>query len=112
MTPVDAARLRATLTARRAELAQRLETIHAHARDPLDRDSGEQAAQIGNVEVVAALESEAAAEIAAIDGALDRLHRGVYGDCVTCGEPIEPERLAARPAAAQCLECAERSPAR
>jgi len=31
---------------------------------------------------------------------------GVYGICETCGRPIAPERLAARPAARTCIDCA------
>lgn len=30
------------------------------------------------------------------------------GRCIGCGDPIPPERLAARPGAARCVECQER----
>jgi RNA polymerase-binding transcription factor DksA len=36
--------------------------------------------------------------------ALSRTEAGTYGTCVVCGEAIEPERLAADPAAATCLK--------
>jgi RNA polymerase-binding transcription factor DksA len=39
--------------------------------------------------------------------ALERLRRGVYGTCEVCGNPIEPQRLAALPEAATCLRCQE-----
>lgn len=106
LKPADQAKVRNTLHQQRAELARRLDTIHAHARNPLEPDSSEQAAQLGNVAVVSALEAEAASEIAAIDRALERLDRGTWGDCERCGEPIGAERLAARPAAARCVACA------
>ena len=48
-----------------------------------------------------ALERAAEAEAAA-----DRLDAGVYGFCVRCGRPILLARLAARPMAALCLDCA------
>lgn len=90
----------------RDEYQQRVETIHAHARSPLEADSSEQAAQLGNVEVVQALEAEATAEIVAINAALSRLDAGTYGTCVTCGDTIGAARLAARPASAECVDCA------
>ena len=66
---IDTAAIREQLLAAKAELQNRIDRIHAHARDPLEADSAEQAAQLGNVAVVAALEAEAAQELAAIDAA-------------------------------------------
>lgn len=99
------AQARQQLLALRADFQQRLDTIHVHARDPLEPDSSEQAAQLGNVAVVSALEAEAASEIAAIDAALSRIEAGTYGRCIGCGEPIAPARLAVRPASAECMAC-------
>jgi RNA polymerase-binding protein DksA len=99
--------IRARLAASKAELQKRVSTIHEHARDPLEQDSAEQAAQLGNVAVVSALESEAVQQIAEIEAALQRLAAGTYGDCVSCGEPIGEGRLKVRPAATQCRDCAD-----
>ena len=55
---------------------------------------------------VAALLSDAQRELSDIDHALERLHEGTYGMCAHCGKPIAPERLAARPSAAMCIDCA------
>lgn len=98
--------LRQRLLADRTVLGQRIDTIHAHARNPLERDSEERASQLANLEVVAGLETEASIEVAAIDAALARMHAGTYGICTGCGEPITPARLEARPASAECLACA------
>ncbi len=98
--------MRQRLLADRIVLRQRLETIHAHARTPLDRDSEEQATELANLDVVSALENEATIEVAAIDAALARLAAGTYGICTGCGESISAARLAARPASAECLACA------
>jgi len=38
--------------------------------------------------------------------AVDRVALGRYGRCERCGGPIGTERLAARPAAATCIDCA------
>jgi RNA polymerase-binding protein DksA len=103
----EAREIRERLMAHKAELRKRVSTIHEHARNPLDQDSAEQAAQLGNVAVVSALESEAVQQIAEIDAALQRLEAGTYGACISCGEPIGEGRLKVRPAATQCRDCAE-----
>jgi RNA polymerase-binding transcription factor DksA len=43
-----------------------------------------------------------------LDWAIERLNEGDYGRCERCGQPIAPERLAARPAARTCIACASR----
>jgi RNA polymerase-binding transcription factor DksA len=55
---------------------------------------------------VAALLEQAREHLAAVDEALRRLGQGGYGRCEVCGQPIAPERLAARPTATRCLACA------
>jgi DnaK suppressor protein len=56
----------------------------------------------------AALLGQARQQLADIDAALRRVESGSYGRCDTCGQPIDPERLAARPASATCIACASR----
>ena len=55
---------------------------------------------------VAALLEQARRRLADVDAALARREAGGYGICETCGRPIAPERLAARPAARTCIACA------
>lgn len=107
LTTAEIEQLRGRLLKQKTELSRRVSRIHAHARDPLEADSEEQAAQLGNVAVVSALESEAVQEIAEIEAALQRIEAGTYGTCISCGESIGGPRLQARPAATQCLDCAE-----
>ena len=47
--------------------------------------------------------------LADIDAALARLDAGTYGTCESCGRPISPGRLEARPTARTCITCAEGS---
>jgi len=103
-------KVRKQLLSAKAELEKRIAMIHDHARKPLNADSAEQAAQLGNVEVVSALETEAVEELAHINAALKRIEAGNYGICVTCGEKISAERLAIRPASLECMDCAELPP--
>ena len=107
MSPKEQEEIRARLMQEKRELTKRVDRIHAHAREPLEADSSEQAAQLGNVAVVSALETEAIEEIADIDAALQRLENGRYGICIGCGEDISPQRLEARPACTECVDCAE-----
>ena len=55
---------------------------------------------------VAALLDQARRRLADVEAALERRAAGSYGMCETCGRPIAPERLAARPAARTCIDCA------
>jgi RNA polymerase-binding transcription factor DksA len=55
---------------------------------------------------VAALISRARAHLTAIDAALRKVDSGKYEICDKCGRPIGAERLAARPAAVTCVNCA------
>lgn len=50
----------------------------------------------------------ARAQLEEIAAARERLRDGDYGICETCGRPIPAERLAARPSACQCVDCAAR----
>ncbi len=106
-SPQEVDEIRARLRQHKAELEKRVNTIHEHARNPLEQDSAEQAAQLGNVAVVSALENEAMQELADISSALQRLDAGSYGECISCGEPVGEARLKVRPAATQCRDCAE-----
>lgn len=40
-----------------------------------------------------------------IDEALDKMKRGVYGECEGCGDDIGVKRLKARMTAALCIDC-------
>ena len=55
---------------------------------------------------VAALLASARQRLADVDAALARRAEGTYGVCESCGRAIAPERLAARPAARTCIDCA------
>jgi RNA polymerase-binding transcription factor DksA len=57
---------------------------------------------------VRAILDQARGRLADLDRAIVRLREGTYGRCEVCGQPIAPERLAARPAARTCIVCASR----
>ncbi len=43
-----------------------------------------------------------------VDGALDRIREGTFGECVSCGSEINPKRLEAVPWTRHCIECQEK----
>jgi RNA polymerase-binding transcription factor DksA len=55
---------------------------------------------------VGALVAQARAHREEIDAALARVEHGDYGVCESCGGPIAPARLEARPVARTCIGCA------
>jgi DnaK suppressor protein len=58
---------------------------------------------------VAALSDAARDRLRQIGEALARIDAGTYGQCSRCGGPIGAERLAARPTANTCIDCAGRA---
>ena len=54
------------------------------------------------------LSATVAARGGEIQRAIERLDAGLYGSCTACGSAISAARLAARPAAQHCIDCAQR----
>jgi RNA polymerase-binding transcription factor DksA len=98
----------ARLAAQVADLAREFDGIvESAASAPLDDEHDPDGATVGFERArVAALLAQARANLAELDDALARLADGTYGVCASCGRPIPPERLAARPATTVCVACA------
>ena len=103
------------LTAERADVRSRIVTLtrefddivaastDANTDDEHDPEGATIAferAQLG------ALVDQARRRLDDIDRALARAGRGEYGVCANCGRGISVERLAARPSARTCIDCA------
>jgi RNA polymerase-binding transcription factor len=43
-----------------------------------------------------------------VDGALDRIREGTFGECISCGQEINPKRLEAVPWTRHCIACQEK----
>lgn len=67
----------------------------------------EQATERQNDMVLRGLLADARSGLKEVQDALERLNQGTYGECEKCGEQISSERLAALPAAALCINCAD-----
>jgi DnaK suppressor protein len=54
-----------------------------------------------------ALDERSRQQVADVQAALARLEEETYGDCVRCGEPIDPRRLESVPTTRYCIACQE-----
>ena len=57
---------------------------------------------------IAALIGQARNQLSQVEAAIARLDAGRYGECESCGRQIGSDRLAARPTARTCIDCAAR----
>ena len=104
----DLGQIKQLLSARRDALEERHSRVSRNlqrANEPLVGDWSDRATQLQNDEVLQAIDDAARDELAAIDEALQRLDRGLYGTCKKCGAPIESGRLQALHATT-CARCA------
>ncbi|MFN3350124.1 TraR/DksA family transcriptional regulator [Pseudorhodoplanes sp.] len=113
---MDIEAMRARLIRRRAEIEAEDEQA-ASARETVVLDQ----TSVGRLSRMDALQGQQMAlaaqrrrqgELVRIDQALQRMERGEYGACVSCGEDIEPKRLEFDPAVPTCLRCASKLQAR
>jgi DnaK suppressor protein len=98
------------MSAERAQLEQTLaEGRAAAATVQLDQSS------VGRLSRMDAMQQQAMAQnmlarterrMRMLDAALARIDAGTFGRCCACDVGVEPERLAADPAAVFCTECA------
>jgi len=100
----DMTHYKKVLTDRRAYLTGKSEDIEDRFEqsgdEPFDGDSGE----VRNLAVMDDLDDMAQSEIRAIDAALDRIKDGSFGNCVTCGDPVDPARLETLPHTPFCKD--------
>lgn len=110
MSTIDEATARERLETLKAEILA-LSQGAREDRKPvgLDQQSVGRLSRQDSLQVQAmakAAEARRAGELRRIEAALVRVDEGEYGYCVECGEPVEPRRLEADPAAPRCAGCA------
>jgi DnaK suppressor protein len=107
---MKAAKAKTRLEERRQELLE-IAAASDEARAPVELDQS----RVGRLSRMDALQVQAMSleterrrghEIRRIDAALARLAADEFGDCLRCGEEIEPARLELDPAAPLCFDCA------
>jgi len=102
--------LRSSLEQERSDLRARLTEMGllSGGELPLDQnfaDSSQVTAERGEVEALAGNLRESLNDV---EAAIVKLDNGSYGTCEGCGQPINPARLEAKPAARLCMECASK----
>ncbi len=75
---------------------------------PSNNHPGDVATVTLDREIDYTLEENEERVLKAIDAALERIDKGTFGLCQTCGKPIDPERLEALPHTTQCIDCKRR----
>ena len=90
------------------------ETVNRTAQDgrEADRESAQdiadRAAQSYNKEFLFHQSNNERQLLQMVDGALSRIHEGSFGQCISCGEEINPKRLEAVPWTRHCIVCQEK----
>lgn len=102
--------LRATLEQEQSDLRARLSEMGLLSGGELSfdqnfADSSQVTAERGEVEALAGNLRDALIDV---EAALAKLETGGFGECESCGQPIAPARLEAKPAARLCMDCASR----
>lgn len=120
MVGMGEASIRSLLAAERAAAAERLVDVQKSFADVVEaaKDSNgddehdpEGATIAVERQQLSALAAAARRALADIEAAMARLDAGAFGRCARCGTSIGDERLAARPMATLCIQCA-REPGR
>lgn len=70
--------------------------------NPVSDHPGDNAPYVADREVAQTSVEHAEDDLAEIQAALERIEAGTYGRCEVDDEPIDPERLRARPTARYC----------
>ncbi|HTP24124.1 MAG TPA: RNA polymerase-binding protein DksA [Anaeromyxobacteraceae bacterium] len=111
MRKQELARFRRELESQLAHLSHHgAETVHGmvdgneELPDPNDRASRE-----SELESELRMRDRDRKLITKIEQALARIDAGTFGQCVSCGQPIAPARLRARPVTDLCIDCKRES---
>jgi DnaK suppressor protein len=69
------------------------------------KDLADQASDAYDRELAFGLSEAERSRLREVDEALERIVKGKYGICDSCGKPISPNRLKALPFARLCVDC-------
>jgi len=89
----------------RERILGELERWRDALKTEVDPDADEGDPDLVEREKVMALVKTLERKLDSVKYALRRADDGVYGICERCGNPINPERLEAKPEATLCIDC-------
>lgn len=113
MTPRQLERYRSLLVERLTALYRE---VHADFRDSMireifdqdqPRDEADESQRVQLRDLQTRLAEGDAARAQMIEGALRRIARGEFGQCIDCGNPIGTQRLNLVPWTPRCVDCQE-----
>ena len=99
------------LEERRRELRQNVSRTAQDGREADLESAQDVADRAANSYTKEFLFSQSSSErqiLAMVDGALNRIREGSFGECIACGEEINPKRLEAVPWTRHCIACQEK----
>ena len=90
------------------KIVQRTEQDGRDADSEVAQDIADKAANSYNKEFLFHQSTAERRQLNMIQGALDRIRSGNYGQCISCGDDINAKRLEAVPWTRYCINCQEK----
>jgi DnaK suppressor protein len=100
----------AKLMERRNQLLNMVERTEDYGREAdrdVSQDPADKASNSYTKELLFSQSTNERNTLRLIEEALDRITEGTYGECINCGEEIQPKRLDAIPWTPHCIRCQE-----
>ena len=89
-------------------MVSRTEQDGRTADDEATQDIADRAASSYNKEFLFHQSNNDRQLLQMVENALSRIREGTFGQCISCGEEINPKRLEAVPWTRYCIECQEK----
>ena len=102
---VNVKEIRSRLEKERQETQENIERLREGLTYDLETSPEEGDPDVWEREKTVSLVRSLENKLAEIERALRMTHRGDYGLCERCGQPIDPARLKVMPTATLCLKC-------
>ena len=109
MKAKDLVFFKSLLLKQRADILNKVDAFKEEAKLSKDvqGDEGDHAVSELNLSLTLRLQERQAQLLSKIDRALTKIDEGAFGLCEVCEEPLNPNRLKARPVASLCITCKE-----
>jgi len=88
-------------------MVERTEDYGREADRDVSQDPADKASNSYTKELLFSQSTNERNTLKLIEEALDRLDEGSFGECINCGDDIQPKRLDAIPWAPHCIRCQE-----
>src|SRR3982750_3973625 len=88
-------------------MVERTEDYGREADRDVSQDPADKASNSYTKELLFSQSTNERNTLRLIEEALDRINEGIYGECINCGEEIQPKQLDAIPWTPHCIRCQE-----